>query len=134
MEISAAYWSGKCLIELFHYAEVYVPLAESKILVIRKAIFFPPFKEMALRRSNIQCESMCHCELGSSPYLLALIWAQGLGCLPFAFPEYPASLNQKQSGSDPSLCGVSCALVLTLGNLSGSPGCLGITFCNLWKP
>lgn len=54
MEISAGYWSGKCLIELFHYAEVYVPLAESKILVIRKAIFFSPFKELALQRNNIQ--------------------------------------------------------------------------------
>lgn len=54
MGISAGYWSGKCLIELFHYAEVYVPLAESKILVIRKAIFSSPFKEMALQRSNIQ--------------------------------------------------------------------------------
>lgn len=23
---------------------------------------------------------------------------------------------------------------LTFGNLSGSPGCLGMTFCSLWKP
>ena len=23
---------------------------------------------------------------------------------------------------------------LTFGNLSGSPGCLGITFCSRWKP
>lgn len=24
--------------------------------------------------------------------------------------------------------------ILTFGNLSGSPGCLGMTFCSLWKP
>lgn len=87
MGISAGYWSGKCLIELFHYAEVYVPLAESKILVIRKAIFSSPFKEMALQSSNLHRESVYHCGLRSCTYLLALIWVQGLGCLAFSFPE-----------------------------------------------
>lgn len=97
MEISAGYWSGKCLIELFHYAEVYVPLAESKILVIRKAIFFLPLKSWPSKEATYsESPSMCHCGLGSSPYLLALIWVQGLGCLAFVFPEYPSPLNQKQ--------------------------------------
>ena len=40
IEISPGYWSGKCLIELFHYEEVYVPLAESKICAIREAFLF----------------------------------------------------------------------------------------------
>lgn len=48
IEISTGCWSGKCLIELFHYAEVYVPLAESKIFVSEKP-FFSSSKNMVLR-------------------------------------------------------------------------------------
>lgn len=44
--IGAGRWSGKCLIELFHYAEVYGPLAESKIFVSEQP-FFSSSRNMA---------------------------------------------------------------------------------------
>lgn len=70
MEISAGRWSGKCLIELFHYVEVDVPLAESKIFVIRKAVLVS-FGEEAQgpRPGPLSCSSPASARLHTCPPL-----------------------------------------------------------------
>ena len=59
---------------------------------------------------------------GVSPTPVGQAVGEGLGHLEAPVPRAPTTPNRNQ----PPL-----ALLLTLGNLSGSPGCLGITFCNL---
>lgn len=56
---------------------------------------------------------------------------QDLGWPETPFPEPLLPPKQNQPGGSPTASRAPLALSLTLGNLSGSPGCLGITFCNL---
>lgn len=99
----------------------------------QKSYFFSPFKELALQRNNIQWESV-HVPLWARklPIPVGLDMGTGFGLSGICLPG--VSITPEPEADDPNLWGASCALVLTLGNLSGSPGCLGITFCNLWKP
>lgn len=45
-------------------------------------------------------------------------------------PEAPSSHLGPRTPCSPPVC----APPSTLGSLSGSPGCLGMTFCSLWNP
>lgn len=118
--ISTGYWRGKRLIELFYHTE-------------------------SLRLSLSPCtQNQYHYQQrwqAGKPHMWKKksVMVQGHGA------------QIRTNGNSLCVCSISdsfqitfCSLllffmgcagaILTFGNLSGSPGCLGMTFCSLWNP
>lgn len=105
------------------------PLQNPKYVPSEKP-FFSSFKNRGPRRRNTNGDGAAPLAplrppplpARAAPTPVGRAAGEGLGRLEAPLPKAPTTPNRNQ----PPL-----ALLLTLGNLSGSPGCLGITFCNL---
>lgn len=121
--ISTGYWRGKRLIELFYHTES-----------LRLSLSLPAPKTNTITSSaGKQGSHICGKKIS--------VMVQGHGA------------QIRTNGNSLCVCSISdsfqitfCSLflllffmgcagaILTFGNLSGSPGCLGMTFCSLWNP
>lgn len=132
IEISAGYWSGKCLIELFHYAKFVSPSQNPKRVSENPLLASPKTTAPAQVQSHgADRGPPSHTPRPPPSRARPLSQAQDSGRLEAPFPEHPLPPDRNRRGGGPTPSRVPRALPLTLGNLSGSPGCLGITFCNL---
>lgn len=113
--ISTGYWRGKRLIELFYHTE------SLRLSLHPKPI---PLPVVLASREATYVEKICHGSGSrcSEPTLTVSLFV-------------PFLEKQNYLLFSSAFFFMSCAgAILTFGNLSGSPGCLGMTFCSLWKP
>lgn len=99
--IGAGRWSGKCLIELFHYAEVYGPLQNPKYLY-QSSLSSPPLEtwplQMRRRPEATRPPSRPRGHVGAGGWIPAgLAVGAGLGVSGSPLPRAPAAPKSEQA-------------------------------------
>lgn len=112
--ISTDYWRGKRLIELFYHTESLRLSPHTKPIALPRWLVGKPH----MWRKSVRV-------LGHTALL-------GCNVVLFICRRIITQTALCHYGSFGFQC--SRDTVLTFGNLSGSPGCLGMTFCSLWNP